>query len=67
MKDTWGQELAVGDEVCVVRKTGRYVNNIFGVVTGFTPSGHLAKIKEHNAKPPFDEFKAGERIFKKPL
>lgn len=62
MKDTWGQELNVGDQVCVVRRIGRYVTNYFGEIVGFTPSGHLARIQTIKG----EEFKAGERIFKKP-
>jgi hypothetical protein len=62
MKDTWGLELSIGDEVCVVRKQTRYVNTYFGTIIGFTPSGHLAKIIDKTGH----EWLAGERIFKRP-
>ena len=61
INDDFGVALAVGDHVCWVRKNGRYINNVYGTIVGFTEAGY-ARILTHDG---LDAHVAKTRVFRK--
>jgi hypothetical protein len=64
--DPWGNPFEVGDHVCHVKKTDRYVDLIFGQVTGHTPAGYVQMTADFPPPKAGRKYICKERLFKKP-